>query len=66
MTAFRDRHIGPREADIRRMLDILGYADMEAFLSDVVPQHIREWDGLDLPPAPMQPRVHQVHGISLG
>ena len=51
MTAFRDRHIGPREADIRRMLDILGYADMEAFLSDVVPQHIREWDGLDLPPA---------------
>ena len=51
MTQFADRHIGPRDHDVRRMLEALGYQDLEAFLADVVPAHIRWIDDLDLEPA---------------
>ena len=37
---FLQRHVGPSPAEQERMLAALGYADMEAFLADVVPEDI--------------------------
>ncbi|MEC7392521.1 MAG: glycine dehydrogenase (aminomethyl-transferring), partial [Cyanobacteriota bacterium] len=37
---FLQRHVGPGEADQQTMLAALGYADMAAFLADVVPDDI--------------------------
>ena len=51
MTTFADRHIGPRAGDIHRMLSALNFRDMDSFLADVVPEHIRWTDRLSLPPA---------------
>ncbi len=51
MTTFVDRHIGPRGNDIDRMLAALNYRDLDAFLADVVPEHIRWSEQLALPPA---------------
>jgi len=38
---FIARHIGPREADIQAMLDVLGYASLDALTDSVVPGSIR-------------------------
>ena len=51
VATFAERHIGPREREIARMLERLGYSSMEAFLGDVVPEAIRWRDGLTMPPA---------------
>jgi glycine dehydrogenase len=48
---FADRHIGPRKADVERMLSVLGYATIEAFTQAVVPEVIRWNEALDLPAA---------------
>ena len=45
---FAERHIGPRDHDVARMLERLGYASLETFLDDVVPETIRWRDGLAL------------------
>ena len=37
---FLQRHVGPSDAEQQRMLTVLGYADMAAFLADVVPEDI--------------------------
>ncbi len=47
---FVNRHLGPRPADIRAMLDTLGYASMEEFIDAVVPEDIRLRRPLALPP----------------
>jgi glycine dehydrogenase len=47
-TTFAQRHIGPRDADVAAMLNVLGYESLESFLFDVVPDTIRWRDGLDL------------------
>ena len=53
--AFSTRHIGPSEDDRARMLDLLGYPDLESFSAAVVPEVIR-WHGeLNLPPAASEP-----------
>ena len=41
LTPFAHRHIGPRSADIERMLTTLGYASMADFIEAVVPTDIR-------------------------
>ncbi|MCC8363913.1 aminomethyl-transferring glycine dehydrogenase [Lysobacter sp. A6] len=38
---FIARHIGPREADTKAMLDVLGYASLDALTDSVVPASIR-------------------------
>ncbi len=38
---FIARHIGPREADTRAMLDLLGHASLDALTESVVPASIR-------------------------
>ena len=38
--SFEDRHIGPTHSDEKAILDALGYSDLNAFISDVVPSNI--------------------------
>jgi glycine dehydrogenase len=48
---FSSRHIGPDTDEQSRMLGLLGYADLDAFTADVVPEVIRWHEALDLPEA---------------
>ena len=48
---FVDRHIGPDEPAVAHMLKALGYADLDAFTTAVVPEVIAWTDELDLPAA---------------
>ena len=43
---FAGRHIGPTEADIKKMLDTLGLDSIDAMLDDVVPASIRSKEPL--------------------
>ncbi|MEY4163897.1 MAG: hypothetical protein RLZZ79_849, partial [Actinomycetota bacterium] len=38
---FRDRHIGPSHEQVGTMLHELGYSDIDAFISDVLPDSIK-------------------------
>ncbi len=38
---FQSRHIGPREADIKTMLQELGFADLEEMAAKIVPKGLR-------------------------
>jgi glycine dehydrogenase len=52
-TQFADRHIGPRAAELSRMLDVIGVGSMEELVEQAVPESIREQVGgpdLQLPP----------------
>ncbi len=46
---FVTRHIGPRPADLHRMLTTIGVDDMETLLAETVPATIRIDGELDLP-----------------
>ena len=37
---FAGRHIGPTSSDEAQMLQVLGYADIKSFISDVIPKNI--------------------------
>ena len=50
-TGFADRHIGPRAADLDRMLDIVGVPSVDALISEAIPAGIRLAEALDLPDA---------------
>ncbi|QDB79651.1 aminomethyl-transferring glycine dehydrogenase [Georgenia wutianyii] len=54
--AFADRHIGPRPADTRAMLDALGHADWSRIVGSV-PAGIRHERPLELPPARSEAEV---------
>jgi glycine dehydrogenase len=54
---FAARHIGPPPDDRQRMLDALGYPDVEALLADALPASIREKIALALPPAATETEV---------
>src|SRR5579875_2952717 len=54
---FRDRHIGPSDADRQQMLATLGYASMDDLLADAIPASIREKVALALPPAASEAQV---------
>lgn len=45
---FETRHIGPGPKQKQEMLALLGYSDMESFISSVVPSAIRDNKGLTL------------------
>ena len=38
---FTERHIGPRPADVERMLEVVGYASLDALVDAAVPKDIR-------------------------
>ncbi len=48
---FVDRHIGPREADLARMLGDLGFTSLEALTEAAVPKVLRTRTGLAVGPA---------------
>ncbi|KAH6916984.1 glycine dehydrogenase [Coprinopsis sp. MPI-PUGE-AT-0042] len=41
LDTFKERHIGPDDAETSKMLKQLGYDSMDAFVADTVPKHIR-------------------------
>jgi glycine dehydrogenase len=45
-TQFADRHIGPRPAELARMLDVIGVGSLEELVEQAVPDSIRE-QGVD-------------------
>ncbi len=47
--AFLERHIGPNEAEIAHMLDVIGQPSLDAMTDAIVPASIRSADPLDLP-----------------
>ena len=63
---FAERHIGARPEHLRRMLDVVGYADLDALTAAAVPASIRLDSPLDLPAAATEPevlaRLHQLAG----
>ncbi|HET6918850.1 MAG TPA: aminomethyl-transferring glycine dehydrogenase [Jiangellaceae bacterium] len=48
---FVGRHIGPRDDEIARMLDLVGAPSLDSLVDAAVPAGIRTVAGLDLPPA---------------
>jgi len=48
--AFIGRHIGPDDAEIARMLRVVGYDSLDAMTDAIVPAAIRSQAPLDLPP----------------
>ncbi|GAB2863761.1 aminomethyl-transferring glycine dehydrogenase [Actinocorallia aurea] len=50
-TNFTDRHIGPSPADRQKMLETVGFADLDALVDAAVPASIRTGRPLDLPAA---------------
>ena len=48
---FATRHIGPREHELARMLQVLGAPSVASFIEDAVPAVIRAATPLELPPA---------------
>ncbi len=46
---FLDRHVGPTEAEIREMLNVLGFPSLETLVHATVPKDIRLHESLDLP-----------------
>src|SRR6185437_10544060 len=39
--SFMDRHIGPREHEIKEMLDLLGYGSLDELIDATIPRQIR-------------------------
>ncbi len=48
---FLTRHLGPDDADVARMLDLLGYTSLDDLMSAAVPKEIQAPEALDLPEA---------------
>jgi glycine dehydrogenase len=48
---FAGRHIGPRDDEVARMLQTVGFPSLDALTTAAVPAGIHTPDGLDLPPA---------------
>ena len=46
---FLERHIGPRDVDVRAMLDAIGYQSLEALCDAALPEPIRSDQPLSLP-----------------
>jgi glycine dehydrogenase len=56
---FAYRHIGPRREDVAEMVEILGFASLDAFIDAVVPPDIRLRRPLALPPGRSEREVLQ-------
>ncbi|MDT0166336.1 aminomethyl-transferring glycine dehydrogenase [Actinotalea sp. AC32] len=54
---FADRHIGPRPADVERMLEAVGAFLLDDLVDQAVPKAIRMSGGLDLPAARSEAEV---------
>ena len=57
LAPFAERHIGPREDEIAKMLAVVGHGSLEELARAAVPEAIRATERLDLPPAAGEPQV---------
>ncbi len=57
LTDFVSRHVGPTEADVAAMLEVVGQPSIEALLDTAVPGGIRSAGRLDLAAAPSETAV---------
>ncbi len=48
---FKDRHIGPREQEIKEMMDVLGVKSLEELVQQTVPANVLLEELMDLTPA---------------
>nr|WP_202895788.1 aminomethyl-transferring glycine dehydrogenase [Iningainema tapete] len=51
LSSFKERHIGPSSDDVKLMLEVLGYTNLDELIDQTVPQAIRLDRPLNLPPA---------------
>ena len=56
-TTFADRHIGPSPDEHARMLETVGFSDIDALIDAAVPAVIRARRPLRLPPALSEPEA---------
>src|SRR5437879_3599749 len=49
--SFARRHIGPGTQEIRQMLEVMGFSDLDALIDTAVPKQIRLTRPLQLPAA---------------
>ncbi|HEX6232024.1 MAG TPA: aminomethyl-transferring glycine dehydrogenase [Jiangellaceae bacterium] len=62
---FAARHIGPRDHEISRMLERVGYSSLDALIDAAVPAGIRQAGELDLPaPATEQETLEELRGLA--
>ncbi len=54
---FQNRHVGPTEADLQAMLDVLGMPSLDALIQTAVPDTIRYHTPLNLPAARSEQEV---------
>ena len=59
MSKFENRHIGPNEADIERMLAVVGESSLDTLIDKVVPPQIRRDEPMRLPAALSEPEALQ-------
>jgi glycine cleavage system P protein (glycine dehydrogenase) len=48
---FAERHIGPSADEQAKMLAVVGYGSLDELVADAIPDTIKAFDPLDLPPA---------------
>jgi glycine dehydrogenase len=56
---FQARHLGPRKADVARMLEAIGAPSVDALIAEIVPADIRATKPLDLPAAESEAGYHR-------
>ncbi|HEX7778956.1 MAG TPA: hypothetical protein VF424_06955, partial [Vicinamibacterales bacterium] len=56
---FQERHIGPRDEDIERMLRVIGAKSLDALIAEIIPSDIRLSGPLALPDPESEFRYHQ-------
>jgi len=56
---FQERHLGPRDEDVERMLRVIGARTLDALMSEILPADIRLTHPLGLPEAESEFRYHQ-------
>jgi glycine dehydrogenase len=62
---FADRHIGPRPDEVARMVQTLGYDDVDALVDAAVPASIRSAEALRLPePASEVDALHELRQLA--
>ena len=62
---FIDRHIGPRNIEIKEMLSAISYNSVEELITDTIPKDIRLESGLNLPKALTESRyIEHIKGLA--
>ncbi len=65
--SFVHRHVGPSEADVTKMLKLLGFESLESLIEATVPSNIRRREPLALPEAVGESEIlEELKGIAEG